>query len=195
MLTKHNVSNRAGFEIIGASTLAVPMNSKTLSVNSMRRYRQLFVKEASQTILSNQLAIPSKFYTIQWDSKIFKAVTHCGKNEERLVVLLRSPDGNVILLGIILVQNGSASEEHQKILQVLNENYIPLNKIAAGVFDTTAVNTGEISGVVKRLEASVGQTILQLACRHHIYELVYGAASEIVFGIMSPAKIKNYCTL
>ena len=149
------MSYRAGCEIIGASTSDVPLDSKTLSVNSIRRRRLLFVKEASQTILSNQLAIPSNFYTIQWDSKIFKAVTHCGKNEERLVVLLRSPEGNVILLGIILVQNGSASEEHQKILQVLNKNDIPLNKIAAGVFDTTSVNTGDINGVVKRLEAAV----------------------------------------
>ena len=138
--------------------------------------------KGTQCILCNQLSIPSQFYTIHWDSKIFKALAHCG---------------NVILLGILLVQNGTASEEHQKILQVLNENYIPLNKIAAGVFDTTAVNTGEISGVVKRLEASVGQNILQLACRHHIYELVCGAASEIVLGKNEPGKDKkkNYCTL
>ena len=91
--------------------------------------------KGTQCILCNQLSIPSQFYTIHWDSKIFKALTHCGKNEERLVVLLRSSDGNLILLGILLVQNGTASEEHQTILEVLIENDIPFNKIAAGVFD------------------------------------------------------------
>ena len=56
------------------------------------------------------------------------------------------------------------------------------------------MNTGEINGVVKRLEASVGKNILQLACRHHIYELVCGAASEIVLGKNEPGKEKKKTT-
>ena len=55
-------------------------------------------------------------------------------------------------------------------------------KIVAVVFDTTSVNTGDNSGVKKRLEQSVRHALLELACRHHVYELSCGASSEIVLG-------------
>ena len=57
--------------------------------------------------------------------------------------------------------------------------------------DTTSVNTGEISGIVRRLEDSLGHPILEMACRHHIYELVCGAASEIVLGKTELGKNKK----
>ena len=65
---------------------------------------------------------------------------------------------------------------------LLKEKEINLKKIVGGVFDTTSVNTGELSGIVRWLEDSIGHSILELACRHHIYELVCGAASEIILG-------------
>ena len=42
--------------------------------------------------------------------------------------------------------------------------------------DTTSVNSGYISGVAVRLEDAFGKSLLQFACRHHISELVCGAA-------------------
>ena len=65
---------------------------------------------------------------------------------------------------------------------LLNENKIPFNKISSCVFDTTSVNTGEVNGIVCKLETSFNHPILELACRHHMYELVCGAASEIIIG-------------
>ena len=62
------------------------------------------------------------------------------------------------------------------------------------MFDTTAVNTGEVNGIVKRIEASLAHVILKLACRHHIYELVCGAASEIVLGKPEKGKGKKKTT-
>ena len=49
------------------------------------------------------------------------------------------------------------------------------------VFDTTSVNTGLVNGVVARLEKFTESGLLQLVCRHHIFELCCGAAAEVVY--------------
>lgn len=50
------------------------------------------------------------------------------------------------------------------------------------VFDTTSVNTGVNKGIIRKLEDNFGRQLLQLACRHHIHELVVGAPCSSVFG-------------
>ena len=89
------------------------------------------------------------------------------------------------------MKDGTAAEEHKIIINLLKEKNINLKKIIGVVFDTTSVNTGEISGIVRRLEDSLGHPILEMACRHHIYELVCGAASEIVLGKTELGKNKK----
>ena len=58
------------------------------------------------------------------------------------------------------------------LLQTLHQNEIPFSGIAALVFDTTTVNSGQNKGIVVRLQSEFGKNLLQLACRHHVYELV-----------------------
>uniref|UniRef100_UPI00358E4C15 uncharacterized protein n=1 Tax=Myxine glutinosa TaxID=7769 RepID=UPI00358E4C15 len=76
----------------------------------------------------------------------------------------------------------TAENEAAKIIQVLNEHPIDTSRIGALVFDTMAVNSGVKSGVVVRLETEFGRSLLQLACRHHIHDLVGGASCSIVYG-------------
>ena len=176
------MSNRAAFEVLAASTSNIDPNNKVLSVNSVGRKRKLFVKEIAKTVHHNEIGTPSDYYIIYWDGKKFKASTHCGENQEKVAVILTSSNGNEIQLGIIPVVNGTAYEHHTKIIELLIEKDISFKKIVACIFDTTSVNTGEITGIVRRLHTSLGHPILELACRHHIYELVCGAASEVVIG-------------
>ena len=98
------------------------------------------------------------------------------------------------MLGIIPVVDGTAAEEHKSILNLLKEKEVDLKKIVGGVFDTTSVNTGKLSGIVRRLEDSIGHSILELACRHHIYELVCGAASDIILGKTNQGKEQKKST-
>ena len=179
---KSQLSSRTTFMMVGASMSDNELIQSTLSVSTVQRSMKKFAVTASESIISNKLAIPSAHYTLHWDGKIFKSLTHCGKNKERVAVLLTASNGEEILLGVIEVENGTAAEEHDAILKLLYERKIPLDKISSCVFDTTAVNTGELSGIVRRLETSLGHSILELACRHHMYELVCGAASEIILG-------------
>ena len=179
---KSQLSIRTTFMMVGASMSDNELKQSTLSVATTHRNMKKFALKASEDITSDKLLQPSAHYTLHWDGKIFKSLTHCGKNKERIAVLLTTSDGEEILLGIIEVENGTAAKEHEAILKLLNDNKIPLDKISSCVFDTTSVNTGELSGIVRRLEASLDHSILELACRHHMYELVCGAASEIILG-------------
>ena len=53
--------------------------------------------------------------------------------------------------------------------------------IVGFVFDTTATNSGLLNGVVVRLQKLLKQEYLQLACRHHVLELVSGASCSLVY--------------
>ena len=125
------------------------------------------------------------YYTLQWDGKVFKALTHCDEKKERVVaVILKASDGTEILLGIIPVAVGSSETEHKVMLDLLKRESVPLCNIVAVAFYTTgtAVNSGQCQGIVKRFEESLRHSVLELACRHHILELCCGAASETVLG-------------
>ena len=51
--------------------------------------------------------------------------------------------------------------------------------LAGLVFDTTATNSGLLNGVLVRLQTLLGGDYMQLACRHHILELVCGKAVHL----------------
>ena len=56
------------------------------------------------------------------------------------------------------------------------------SSIKALCFDTTSSNTGRVQGAVIRLEALLEKQLLRLGCRHHVMELVVGAAASNIFG-------------
>src|SRR6218665_2931365 len=53
------------------------------------------------------------------------------------------------------------------------------NRVSTLCFDTTAANTGRHSGACTIIEQKLGRTLLFLARRHHIAELVVVAAFEL----------------
>ena len=78
-------------------------------------------------------------------------------------------------------------------MNMLNKLQIDNSKIIGLVFNTS-VNSGYISGIVVNLEKELGQSLLQLACRHHIAELVCGAACAVVYGETESPKETCYVT-
>ena len=69
-----------------------------------------------------------------------------------------------------------------QLLQVLDDHQIDKSRIIGLVYDTTSVNSGVRGGIVKLLEDAFGRRLLQLPCRHHVYELVCAAAAVKVYG-------------
>ncbi|XP_015122331.1 uncharacterized protein LOC107044806 [Diachasma alloeum] len=60
------------------------------------------------------------------------------------------------------------------------------------VFDTTASNTGPISGACILLERLIGRDLLHLACRHHIFELLLKTAFEVSMGCTSGPDVQIF---
>jgi len=56
------------------------------------------------------------------------------------------------------------------------------DNVKAMGFDTTSSNTGKINGACTILQETLGRNLLNLACRHHIYELVVAGTFILVFG-------------
>ncbi|KAG0716373.1 hypothetical protein GWK47_009879 [Chionoecetes opilio] len=183
---KYAISNRAVTELAAAFRKDGGKNLEeyNLSVNTTGRRRQSARLEKAADITKWQLGdITSKMYALHWDGKLIKSLMHVGKDMERVAVILTGTDGQEVLLSIVGMEGRSTAEnEAAKIIQVLNDHPLDTSRIGALVFDTTAVNSGVWSGVVVRLETEFGRSLLQLACRHHIHELIGGASCSIVYG-------------
>ena len=157
-------------------------------MTTLRRQSSVRMNKA-QEIIEDQLGDPNQIWTLHWDGKIIKSLTHVGKDCEHVAVLLTGTCGKEVLLSVIDVEaQSNAENETKSIIEVLNEYNIEFSSIAALVFDTTSLNTGHRSGIVVRLETEFGRSLLQLACRHHIYELVCGASCSVVYGATTGPK-------
>ena len=84
--------------------------------------------------------------------------------------------------GVPSTKEGDAATISQKIVDMLAENEVDIQNIAGLVFDTTSANSGHLNGIVVRLEAKFSHKLLQLACHHHIPELICGAACKNIYG-------------
>ena len=191
---KHSVSHRGVTEIVSALIQAGngDINEMSLSRETVRRHRNKTRTDKAASILEEQLSgmtrngeNETKGYVIHWDGKMLKPLEHAGKKQEVLAVLLTSThDESEILLSIIQLQHGegNAEIESQKIIAALDELEIDQSLIIGLVFDTTSLNTGIHNGVVVRLQREFDHKLLQLPCRHHVYELLCGSAARFVYG-------------
>ena len=80
-------------------------------------------------------------------------------------------NGKTQLLGVPQMVSGTGENQAAAVYQLLQEWNL-LDKVAGMGFDTTSCNTGSRSGTCILLEQRLHRTILNLACRHHIYELL-----------------------
>lgn len=59
-------------------------------------------------------------------------------------------------------------------------------------FDTTASNTGKYNGACTFLEKMLGRNLINLACRHHVLEIVVAAIFNKLFEPSSGPNIKLF---
>ena len=165
---EYSLSNRQVFEMVDAVISEDNLEDQILSVSAGCRKWVEFSAEAEKKLIANKLAAGTNFYTLLGDGKVFRALTHCSGKEKPVAVLLTTSEEEKILLGITPIEYGSAPEEYFKILNLLIDKGIDLNKIIACVFDTNTVNTGEKNGIVKAWKLPLSRALLELARRHHV---------------------------
>ena len=88
--------------------------------------------------------------------------------------ILVSGEDIVKLLAVPKLANSQAVTTAAVIYDTIQDWNIA-DRIRGLSFDTTAVNTGRVGGVCVLLEQKLNGKVLQLACRHHVLELVLEA--------------------
>lgn len=121
--------------------------------------------------------------TIHWDGKIMPDATGTGRGcVDRLPIMVSGKEVTK-LLAIPKLQSGTAAVMSDACMAEIRRWALE-DRIVAMCFDTTASNTGCKGGVCIRLETELGKDLLNLACRHHISEIVL----EKVFSLHDSAK-------
>ena len=101
---------------------------------------------------------------------------------DRLPIMVSGKDVTK-LLAIPKLQSGTAAVISDACLAEIRSWGLE-DRIVAMCFDTTASNTGCKGGVCIKLETELGKELLNLACRHHVSEIVL----EKVFSLHDSAR-------
>jgi len=95
----------------------------------------------------------------------------------------------VKLLAVSKLQDGTVASMAQAITQTIDDWGLQ-DKIKGICFDTTSLITGTKGGACIRLEAELGQQLINLACHHHISEIIL----EKAFSVHDVSRSPNMAT-
>ena len=118
---------------------------------------------------------PTVPLTLHWDGKMMTDLT--GREVIDRLPILVSGAGVMKLLAVPKLRTSTADATATAIMDTVDDWELA-DRVRAFCFDTTAVNTGRVKGACVLLEQKLRKpwTILHLACRHHVLELVLQAA-------------------
>ena len=180
-LDRGKVSNRVAMRTIAATmqSLGAPIEEFSISATTFHRartdYRETHYNETKENFE------PDVPLVVHWDGKMMADIAGSG-NVERLSVLVTGR-GVEKLLGVPKLPDSKGEAIATAVVASLHEwdasNLI--NNLCGMSFDTAASNTGSEKGACNLLEEKLGKELLNLACRHHITEVVAGSVFKIYF--------------
>ncbi|KAK2702108.1 hypothetical protein QYM36_019238 [Artemia franciscana] len=177
-LDRTKVSDRKAVFVIAetAKSLGMTIDQLALNRDSVRRLRAKHRIHSSASIRAKfQSDVP---LVVHWDGKLIPDLI--GKEKvDRLPVLVSGKEV-LQLLTVAKLPSGTGEAQASAVFGAIEDWGIPGN-IRAMCFDTRSSNTGRISGACVLLEQQLGKELLSLACRHHIMELVIGAAFRVCY--------------
>ena len=174
-LDRTKISSRNATYVLSevASSLGHDVNTLNINRNSIQRSRTSHrATQAENLRLEFSSSVP---LTVHWDGKLMEDLTS-HEHVDRLPVLI-SGVGVEQLLGVPKLSSGTGEAQASAVVGCLEKWGIE-DQVAALCFDTTASNTGHRSGACSLIEHRLNKDLLFLACRHHVMELIVGAAFE-----------------
>lgn len=99
-----------------------------------------------------------------------------GRRVDRLPIIISQPTGDQ-LLDVAKLHDQTGADVAEAVYKALID-WNATDGVVAMSFDTEAKNTGPFSGACTRLERKLGRSLLKLACRHHVYEIMSKTACE-----------------
>jgi hypothetical protein len=188
-LDRNKVSSRAAVMVLGAAAKALghDVTSVTLNKSSIHRQREQHRQEIAKSVQTN--FHPDAALIVHWDGKLLQDLT--GREKvDRLPILVSScgPEPVTQLLSVPKLASGTGAAEANAVFEALNKWKV-VDSVVGLSFDTTSSNTGLKAGACVILEQLLRRDLLHLACRHHILELVAGAAFYEVMAASSAPEI------
>lgn len=123
---------------------------------------------------------------VHWDGKLLADLV--GNTKVERIAILVSYDGTSEFLGAPKIPSSSGENIAAAVQNILIQWNIS-DRIAAMGFNTTSSNTGEKTGACLHLQQIFDRKLINLACRHHVYELVLRAVFELKLGTTSAPEV------
>ncbi|KAK3924257.1 Putative gustatory receptor 36b, partial [Frankliniella fusca] len=186
-LARTSTSSYAGSMIVKAavqaavSELSVDEKDVKIVCSSTSVKRKSGENNKDLADLIKQEFEPNCKLVVHFDGKLFPSNEDGDVKADRLPVAV-SGKGTEKLLGIPELAHGSGECIATAVVTLLTEWNL-LEHIIGLVFDTTSTNSGRWGGACVLIQQKLSMDLLELACRHHVLELVLGAVFDALFGV------------
>lgn len=179
---RENLSSRqaAASFVATASALGHDVLGIATSASTVHRMRRKHRETEARHLEEEAFQSPPPL-VLHWDGKLIPSMTSSRILEERIAVVLTGANFEE-LLGVPVSVDGTGKNVAAAVLKLLEPHEKIADMIIALSFDTTASNSGMINGACMTIEKALGRSLLWLACRHHIYELLLKNTYELLFG-------------
>ncbi|KAG0710846.1 hypothetical protein GWK47_021956 [Chionoecetes opilio] len=166
------------------SAIAADQEVLSPSTSSIRRHRKVLRKETAEAAVKdyrNQVQEHDAVLILHWDGKLLPGSESQG-HVDRLAIVVTSPslEGEK-LLAIPALPSSTGEAMASKVEETIRHWKFE-DRVGGLCFDTTALNTGVHAGCCTLLEQKLGRPLLNLACRHHVMELILASAFKATFG-------------
>jgi len=185
VIDRVNLSDRK-FTLIAAAIAKASgqdLDSSALSRSTVRRKRTQHRLTIDSCIREEFQSLQKPPLLVHWDGKLMKDSTNVEdlrSNVDRLAVIVTGHNVDKIL-GIVKIPSGTGQAQAKATFQLLSLWNVA-NDIVGMCFDTTAANTGSMSGACVLLEKLAQRNFLYFACRHHMHEIIIGEVFSTLFG-------------
>ncbi|XP_053968382.1 uncharacterized protein LOC128869807 [Anastrepha ludens] len=179
-LDNAKVSDGMAVHILIAAAEAFGIRAEELAINrsTIHRARLEHRLEDTKDVMAR---FPDNINTVgslvvHWDGKLLQDLI--GRLKVERIAVLVSYNGTSKFLGAPKIE--SSSGEH--IAAAVHETLVKWNiaeYVQGKCFDTTSSNTGTEKGASVLLEKKLKRQLLDLSCRHHVYEILLSSVFEV----------------
>lgn len=190
-LDRSGISDRKAMMIVSETAKSLGHNIEDLTLNrsSIRRKRRQDRQSEAKYI--QDTFDPTVPLTVHWDGKLLPDLTGSEKVDRLPVIVSGYGVSHSQLLSVPKIPSGSGQQQAHAVERTLHEWGIA-EQVRSMCFDTTSSNTGRLNGACVLLEQALGRDLLHLPCRHHIMELIAGAAFWSCMGCSSGPEIQLF---
>ncbi len=194
-LDESHVSQRGATKILGsiANAANLDIQNSSFSRSTIARKRAKARHSLAAKIRLEFMHKPKPDLLIHWDGKLMSNATDIKRVDEKIDRIAVAVTGlhESKILGVPKTTSGTGEMQARAVFDLITQ-YNLENNIIGMSFDTTSSNTGVHKGATILLEQLLGKKLLQVACRHHVFELVVETTFGLYFGPTNSPEVKIF---